>query len=599
MTGSRALFVTYTILTLSASAIYQQTSKAEPESPPLIPVYSFKVLSFPSADKVTTLANLAQPERVTFTPDSAQSAVNMLLKAVTEKCGWPDPAILVWIAKKQGNEQLRANTGTFDNLPTGHVSVIFPSCVYLSPSEATIKAAKSGETSDLIPSDSVREFVSKNAQNISDSIWALPVEQRLGLVQGRDFLVNVEPGLKETTSISQTSNAQEAIDIASGVIRGTISLATYEQRRNALFSRIVSETTRALKDPQKRSAISRTSIQHFGEQKISFISGTTADELRDQLKDAFEIIDDTPKEFLEYDPNNPASIAAAKECESGLGNAASSRTWPVPVHRIIDAIERNHFQRVKRTGSVEDETPVLVADTGYPELLLERIGSHWDEVAANRDYYFPDSLWFTVQDKLGGRKDKLGADVTKDELSYNVEPPDADKYAAAHHGMWVASLVLGGFDLRFFRSNEVLPIRVHFAKLLTLKSDGSKYIIPREAIARAVQYAFQHKIQIVNLSVSTNRELSQLKGLLEGAKEAKNLLVVSAAGEDAVDLRSEGRWPARYGGGPWSCADRHDIHHGGCNPGGRPTLQSVESRGGICGFISAWLFFACSRNHHL
>jgi subtilisin family serine protease len=577
------LFLTCATTVVAVFAIDQRAGEAGPEIDPSVPVYSLRAKSFPSAVKVTSLANLAQAERVTFAPaDPPSSAIDALLKRIAEKCGWPDPAILVWVAKRQGNEQLGANQGSFNAIPASMpLKLYLPSCVYLSASQVTLQAALSDEPiNNLIPSGSVRDFVSSNAKDINNSISTLPVDKRLGTVQGRDVLVNIEPSIKETEAVSQTSNAQEAIKIASALIHGAINDATYEERRRALFTRIVQETAnQVLGDPGKRPAISRAGIRPSDKQKIAFVSGTTFDDVKHELGDAFAITDEAPIASLEYDPDDPGAAAAAEECKSGLGSG-SNRIWPLPVHRIIDVLEMNHFQRVKRTVSDRvDPTPVLVADTGYPALLLNQIQSHWDDVAADPGFHFPKEALLTVQGKQGGAKDKVGADVTRETTTYEVDPPKANEYGAAHHGMWVGSLILGGFNLGFFRSDRALPIQIHFAKLLTRKSDNSEFIISRDAISRAVQYAFEHNINVINWSVSTTDELSDLEKFLERTPEGKRLLFVSAAGEDGLDLRTDGRWPARYGGDPANApAGTTFITVGAIRADGQPYTRS--NRGG-------------------
>jgi subtilisin family serine protease len=560
-----------------------------------VPSYSVKAIAFPSAEKVTQLADIGQSQRVTLgQTESSGVAANLLLTRITERCGWPDPAILVWMARKVGNTQIP--NGDFDNIPANVLlRLYFPSCAYLGPSQvllkaagseqATLNSADSERANSLIPSDRVRAQVSNNATNISDNIRAIPVQERLGLAQARDSLVNIEPSISGKDDVSKTSNAREAINIALQFVGGTITLATFEQRRRTLFSRIVSETAKqVLEDSQKRPAISRASNQRSDQQRISFTSGMTLNDVRNELGEAFEVTDPTPAVSLEYDPNDPEAAAAAAECQEGL-NEASPSEWPLPVHRLIDVLGRNHFERLKRTqpdapdeSDSGTEVRVLVADTGYPAQSLAGIRSPWNDAAADPAYYFPRKGLLRIVAQQGGQKE-LGVDVTAEARTYDVEPPAVSAYGAAHHGMWVASLALGGLSLGFFRADMPIPIKVHFAKLLAKKPETGEYVISREAVRRAVQYAFEKDLGIINFSISTGSQLVDLETILN-APEAKKLLFVSAAGEDADDLRSQKRWPARYGGDPAHAPDGTTfITAGAIRADGKPYTRS--NRGGV------------------
>jgi hypothetical protein len=460
--------------------------------------------------------------------------------------------LLIWVVKSANNQQLKASSGNFDNFPVkSATSILLPNCVYLSPTQVILSAVNSDQPSDLIPSEEVRSKLAENSPAIRELISALPPEQRLAPAGKRDVAVNIEPSINQTAAASGTPNAKEALRIASEFIRGEINIAAYEQRRKTLFSRLVSETARqVLGDPLKRAAISRMGTRDSLGRKIRFKAGVSKEQLDQISETTFAIRLADPSPSIVYPSLSEPDQRAVNEC---LGNDAvvQTGTWPVPVRDILDVLQLNDFQRKRNHRSREVAVPVLVVDTGFPLQSLSQIRPRWNDITGDPTFYFPDSEMLKVSATPRGSDDSIGVDATQEDPTYNVEPPKADAYREAHHGMWVGSLVLGGTNFGFFRSGVGLPIQLHFAKALARVPSaeyGEDYTISREALTRSVRYALQHRIHVINWSISTPTELRGLEDFLGMQKEKDQMLFVSAAGDEGADLASESRWPASYGG---------------------------------------------------
>lgn len=181
------------------------------------------------------------------------------------------------------------------------------------------------------------------------------------------------------------------------------------------------------------------------------------------------------------------------------------------------------------TGS--REVIVAVIDTGvdvWHQDLTDNIFVNYDEIPNdgldndNNGYIDDQYGW----DAISGRGSGL-ANFTADEI-HKLGP---------NHGTIVAGIIgavgnnaLGTTGVAW--QTRILPIRA-----LTKNGDGSTKII-----AQAIEYAIKMKADIINLSFVGNQTDSDLQSSLQHAVAA-GILVVTAAGNDSVNLDNEPHFP--------------------------------------------------------
>ncbi|MFT4183288.1 MAG: S8 family serine peptidase [Rhizobium sp.] len=147
----------------------------------------------------------------------------------------------------------------------------------------------------------------------------------------------------------------------------------------------------------------------------------------------------------------------------------------------------------------------------------------------------------------GAIDDYYGINLNFVPKTGDVQPYDADKLSWQYHGTRMASLVLGGPDITASWGGKRPPLKLRVVNFASAQTKGG--MVSPERLATAVEQLDQDKVDIVNISLSSNSDHS---GTRQALREKSRMLFVVAAGNKqggpGADLLTTTLFPASYGG---------------------------------------------------
>jgi hypothetical protein len=213
--------------------------------------------------------------------------------------------------------------------------------------------------------------------------------------------------------------------------------------------------------------------------------------------------------YISSIPRSELSLIAAASAGDCV---APTRDWPFSASGLRKVLQYN---ATKRSGPVR-KAVIAVADTGLDK---------------NDHRAFLDKI--------------VGANMDPTRSGF---PALNEDYDNRNHGTHVAGLALGGLDDaeldRLVRERIALRI-VNMVKREVIQPKVgdpiTRFIIPNDYLLRAFQYIGEDPpAQIINLSVEEDEEIAGLEVVLR----SNRALVVTAAGNDGVNIDEDERYPA-------------------------------------------------------
>jgi hypothetical protein len=269
--------------------------------------------------------------------------------------------------------------------------------------------------------------------------------------------------------------------------------------------------------------------------KAGIDAATLASQLRSSLGAANSIPTlPVPADELTLEAGVLLSTGQAPPC---LAPIARKGEWPFPVEEVVSVIARNEAHH----GPGMKAAVVAIVDNGLDGIETSAFPLEYFEVSALERNYPNDGL---DQDGNGVADDVVGTNI-----HHQGWPRAFPEASSPAHGTMISSLVLGSSEFRTNRRASGSPLHVKIRPVSivrrTVEASGSgnvtRYTMPTESVARAINYAEESNASIINLSVSTPNRLSEVEDALYNRS---NLLLVVAAGNAASDLDSTPRYPA-------------------------------------------------------
>ena len=219
------------------------------------------------------------------------------------------------------------------------------------------------------------------------------------------------------------------------------------------------------------------------------------------------------------DVSNPA-------CRDAAGKPATE--WPFNADAVMAALIDN-VEFARAAANLPGPTVVRIVDTGFYN------------VGTPGSIFRPEWLWKNTLSSPSGSRFGVSADGSGDLSPY-------DKYFPLH-GTTVAIWALGGYGITKSVSNLGDYLRLNFVKAAKNKVaiQDAQSVADYEMDEASVLSSFSSDPlpHIVSMSLGTSNEPKNVPDLL---RSYKNFLLVTAAGNDHVDLASTEFYPADYGG---------------------------------------------------
>ncbi|MEM8936673.1 MAG: S8 family peptidase [Pseudomonadota bacterium] len=153
------------------------------------------------------------------------------------------------------------------------------------------------------------------------------------------------------------------------------------------------------------------------------------------------------------------------------------------------------------------------------------------------DYFHPDldrkTIWRNNKETLNGRDDD-GNGYIDDIIGWNFIEDDGDPWDHAGHGTHVAGVIAAATNNAEGVAGVNPDALIMPLKALNFVGRGSS-----AAIAKAIYYAADMGANIINLSLGSEN-LSRIEAMAIEYATSKDVLVIVAAGNDAVDAQTFG-----------------------------------------------------------
>nr|WP_201010208.1 S8 family serine peptidase [Rhizobium rhizogenes]QCL09635.1 subtilase family protein [Rhizobium rhizogenes] len=267
-----------------------------------------------------------------------------------------------------------------------------------------------------------------------------------------------------------------------------------------------------------------------------------AQKINDLVAIAIKSSNSIDGEFAPIIVNRPAvqgiDLVHTLEADDPLTDAPSCKNagqmhdaWPFDIKAVVSTLKEN-VGPSGFAGTVP--TTIVIADTGITaegfNALKKSAKPNDLEIPLN---YKDDNGDGYTDDIYGIDTDLKGDDLT---------PFSA--YSEAEHGTEVAKLAAGIFGAGELDHTIRKLIRFKFIKIVAQDSATGSFEIPEHALEVSAAYAAKFG-DILNLSVGTTQPLP---AFMDDIGQHSNLLIVTAAGNDAGSLGSVPSYPANYGG---------------------------------------------------
>ena len=206
--------------------------------------------------------------------------------------------------------------------------------------------------------------------------------------------------------------------------------------------------------------------------------------------------------------------------------------WPFDQERVAHALQQALHNAAVKT-KVITPTVVRVADTGITGLHTAFLPDMY--LAANTNERDGDSV---DNDHNGFAGDRYGIGTGN---TGNITPDRREPDWL--HGTEVADLTLGGDGFRASFPDVAKLIRLNFANIVSLQ--GGQPSIDASMLGAAISVSPPTPI-LVNISVGGGGTIPPFEDTV--MRYAGRVTVVVAAGNDGIDLDTQGFYPASYGG---------------------------------------------------